>query len=136
MPSKKCPDCGKIVTSSQIPNYCAWCGCSLKEQPLISNSAPLEGEVPAKQGKGGLNASEVQKCNICEIYKTSEGKPLFGSKCPKLNTGRGEELNKKPETETQQADLPLSGADALLAELRKQREEREKAPVQLNMFKT
>jgi len=126
MPSKQCPECGKIVISSQIPNYCAWCGCSLKEQPL---------------------------CDICEIYKTSEGKPLFGSKCHKLsipsqqnvldNTlskGEGARragggLSKEPETEAKQADLQLSGADALLAELRKQREEREKAPVQLNMFK-
>ena len=106
MPSKKCPKCGKIVTSSSIPGFCAWGGCSLKEQPL---------------------------CDICEIYKTSGNKPLFGSKCPKLNTGRGED--KTLETETKQSDLPLSGADALLAELKKQREEREKTPLQLNMFK-
>ena len=36
MPSKKCPECGRIVTSNINPAFCAWCGCSLAGQPILT----------------------------------------------------------------------------------------------------
>lgn len=35
MPSRWCPECGRIVSSSSIPNYCPWCSCSLKNEPFL-----------------------------------------------------------------------------------------------------
>ena len=29
MPSRLCPECGKVTTCNITPNHCAWCGCSL-----------------------------------------------------------------------------------------------------------
>lgn len=34
MPSKYCSTCGDLVTCSSQPNYCCWCGCDLRQEPL------------------------------------------------------------------------------------------------------
>jgi len=35
MPSKWCPNCGRITSCNSTPNFCCW-GCgSLKDEPLL-----------------------------------------------------------------------------------------------------
>ncbi len=43
MPSKWCPKCERIVSSNHVPNYYAWCGTSLKDEPLLPPSDKWEG---------------------------------------------------------------------------------------------
>ena len=74
MPSKKCPECGKIVTSNIIPSYCAWCGCYLAGQPIIteplslyheqsdnSNSAVLHQQNPENSTNINTNKNQQMK---------------------------------------------------------------------------
>ena len=107
MPSKKCPECGRITTSGNRPDFCTRCGCSLKGQPFLS-------EMHREKEPVCKNRSE-----ICNLYSTSEGKPLFCTKnCE--NTQISE----------------TSGADADYNIIKNRREEKADAPLQMNLFKT
>ena len=49
MPSRICPECGKITTCNLKPDYCAWCGCSLIGQPFVKEDNKVKQETKVKK---------------------------------------------------------------------------------------
>ena len=46
MPSKLCPNCFKEISTNIIPNFCCWCGTSLKKEKVLFEYKTYEEKVP------------------------------------------------------------------------------------------